>query len=98
MAKFHLSNRAVDDLSEIWLYTFYEWSEIQSDKYYDLLLTNCQEIANNPALGKPYPEISNTLFGFKSGEHIILLTEIDSGKIEIARILHGRMDLKKKFY
>jgi toxin ParE1/3/4 len=98
MAKFHLSNRAVDDLSEIWLYTFYEWSEMQADKYYDLLLNSCQEIANNPALGKRYSEIGNTLLGFKSGEHIILYTEIDFGEIDIVRILHGRMDLKRKFY
>lgn len=28
---------AIDDLSEIWEYTFYNWSETQADKYYEML-------------------------------------------------------------
>ena len=33
MAKYHLTNKAVDDLSEIWDYTYEVWSENQADKY-----------------------------------------------------------------
>lgn len=97
MAKFHLSNRAVDDLSDIWLYTYSEWSEGQADKYYSSLLSSCQEIADNQNLGKVYPEISNVLFGYKSGEHIIFYILIDFDEIEIVRILHGKMNLKRNF-
>ena len=38
MAKYILTNRAVDDLSEIWTYTYDVWSEKQADKYYNMLL------------------------------------------------------------
>jgi toxin ParE1/3/4 len=28
--------KAIDDLSEIWDYTFHNWSETQADKYYEM--------------------------------------------------------------
>lgn len=33
MAKLEYSNKAVLDLSRIWVYTFNEWSETKADKY-----------------------------------------------------------------
>ena len=50
MAKYHLTNLAVNDLAEIWDYTYDEWSEKQANKYYKLLLESCQELANYPKL------------------------------------------------
>ena len=52
MAKYHLTNKAVDDLSDIWNYTFDKWSEIQADKYYKTLLDFCKELADHPGSGK----------------------------------------------
>ena len=98
MAKYHILNRAVDDLADIWNYTYDEWSEKQADKYYELLLEGCNELANNPSLGKLYSEISNSLMGYKWGEHIIFYIAIARDEIEIVRVLHGRMDIKEKFY
>ena len=45
MAEYHLSNKAVEDLNGIWDYTFDNWSEEQADKYYNMLLGFCQDIA-----------------------------------------------------
>nr|MBR2109993.1 type II toxin-antitoxin system RelE/ParE family toxin [Alistipes sp.] len=33
MAKYHLTNKAVEDLSNIWEYTVDTWSERQADDY-----------------------------------------------------------------
>ena len=96
MAKFNLTHRAVEDLSRIWNYTFEKWSEDQADKYYFVLLENCQNIADNPGLGKNYKAISTELFGFKVNRHIIFYRKIDEKSIEITRILHERMDLKNR--
>lgn len=52
MATYKLTNRAVEDLANIWEYTLNKWSEQQADKYYRLILTNCQNIADNPTIGK----------------------------------------------
>jgi len=46
MVKFKLTNKAVVDLTLIWNYTCDEWSESQADKYYQIPLDNCEEIAN----------------------------------------------------
>lgn len=96
MAEYKLTNKAVEDLSKIWDYTFEVWSEKQADKYYDELILDCVEIAGNPSLGKNYEGISNQLLGFKSNRHIIFYRTLSESYIEITRILHERMDLKKR--
>jgi toxin ParE1/3/4 len=97
MAKYHLTNKTVEDLTEIWNYTYEEWSENQADKYYLLLLDSCQEIAENPNLGKKYDIVIADLLGYKSNQHIIFHHIISNHQVEIIRILHVRMDLKNKF-
>ncbi len=96
MPKYHLTNRAVEDLTEIWNYTFEEWSERQANKYYMYLLESCQEVANNPNFGKQYAMVTEGLLGFKSNHHIIFFRVISSKDIEVLRILHERMDLKSR--
>jgi len=65
MARYKLTNKAVEDLTHIWNYTFDKWSENQADKYYLVLLENCNEVAFNPELGKKYSVIAENLLGFK---------------------------------
>jgi toxin ParE1/3/4 len=96
MAKFSFSNRALDDLIEIWDYTVEQWSENQAQTYYNLIMASCMDLANNPQLGRSYNIISQNLLGYKCGEHIIFYQEIVKNEIEIARVLHGMMDLKNK--
>ncbi len=96
MAKYHLTKKAVDDLSEIWNYTIETWSEIQAEKYYDLLQASCDDLANNPELGKNYDVVTKGIWGLKSGENIIFYAIISKNEIEVQRILHGMMDLKSK--
>ena len=94
MAKFYLSNKAVDDLNDIWDYTVKIWSEKQAENYYLLLMNSCQELANKPNLGKSYDALEKNVFGFKTGEHLIFYQIVSLDKIEVVRILHGMMDIK----
>ena len=71
MAKFELTKRAVEDLTDIWNYTCENWSEHQADIYYQLLIESLKEIADNPHIGKDYSEIAKSLRGFKVGRHIV---------------------------
>lgn len=96
MAKYELTNKAVEDLTGIWEYTIEKWSEQQADRYYNLLLDSFQDIANNPDLGKNYEGITNDLFGLKTSRHIIFYRKRINLSIEITRILHGQMDLKNR--
>jgi toxin ParE1/3/4 len=96
MGKYELTNKAVEDLSEIWEYTVEEWSETQANRYYNFVLESYQEIANHPQFGKQYEEIEKDLLGFKSNHHIIFFKVVSPKEIVVVRILHERMDLKSK--
>ncbi|WP_336094183.1 type II toxin-antitoxin system RelE/ParE family toxin [Leeuwenhoekiella sp. CH_XMU1409-2] len=73
MVSYELTNKAVADLNGIWEYTCENWSENQADSYYDMLLDLCQDIANNPELGKNYDGVKSELYGLKANLHIIFL-------------------------
>lgn len=96
MANYYLTNKAVEDLTNIWNYTFEKWPEKQADKYYEMLINNCQEITVNPELGKNYDGIAATLYGIRTNRHIIFYRKISENEVEITRILHESMDLKKQ--
>ena len=97
MAKFHLSNEAVEDLDSIWLYTLETWSEDQADIYYHELVKSCQKIANRPTyLDKEYHEIMPGLYGHHIYKHLIFYILVEDG-VEIVRILHERMDFARHF-
>ena len=96
MAKYKFTNKAVYDLTQIWNYTLIKWSENQADKYYNMLLKNCREVASNPDLGKFYSGVTENLLGFKSGRHIIFYRKIEYNEVEITRILHEQMDIENR--
>ncbi len=96
MDKIRFTNKSVDDLTRIWNYTYSEWSESQADKYYNMLIDSCEELANNPTSGRSYPQITKALFGFHAGRHIIFYRLTEDNFVEITRILHERMDLKNR--
>ena len=96
MAKVILRQEAINDLNDIWDYTFQKWSESQADKYYATIRVACNGIGENPTIGKEYDGISRNLLGIKSEKHIIFYQIISNKEIEIIRILHERMDLENR--
>ena len=76
MAKFIFTNKAVEDLTKIWDYTYEVWSENQADKYYEGILENCQDLAENQNAGKNYNDISSEIFGYKFGHFFFSLLKI----------------------
>lgn len=96
MAKVILRQEAINDLNDIWDYSYETWSENQADKYYATIKLACNEVGGNPDIGKKYNGISRNLLGLKSGKHIIFYQLLTEKEIEVIRILHERMDLKNK--
>jgi toxin ParE1/3/4 len=96
MANVKFTNHAIKDLSDIWNYTVDTWSESQADKYYKLIINACSEIAKKPQIGKDYPDIYPDLKGKIASKYIIFYRLMEDQSIEITRILHDRMDLKRK--
>ena len=97
MAKYHLTNKAVEDLTNIWEYTVDTWSERQADDYYNMLIASFQKITENPRLfGLKYEEIAEGLRGYRANKHIIFYRILADKDILVIRILHQRMDLKHR--
>jgi toxin ParE1/3/4 len=94
MGNYFLTKKALEDLTDIWNYTFDEWSEVQADKYYFELLEACNQLSDNQNWGRKYDEISSEIFGFNKGRHIIFYKKKNKTQIEIIRFLHVSMDLK----
>ena len=96
MAKIKFTNKARIDLEEIWEYTYETWSEKQADRYYNDLINKCRELKNIFEQGRDYSILFPHLKGYKVNKHIIFYRLLDKGEsIEIERILHETMDLKK---
>ena len=96
MGKYKISQKAIEDLSAIWEYTYFEWSESQADKYYWMLIETCNEISDNPEIGKDYSIIAKNLFGIRSGRHIVFYRKKKNSVVENIRVLHEQMDLKTR--
>ena len=96
MANYKLTKKATEDLRKIWNYTVDTWFENQADLYYRMLLDSCQKIADGKVKGKTYVGIYSGLLGIKSGKHIIFYRQMTKDRVEIARILHERMDLGRR--
>ncbi|MFC0344464.1 type II toxin-antitoxin system RelE/ParE family toxin [Epilithonimonas hispanica] len=96
MAKYLFTNKAVNDLSNIYEYTYHFWSENQADKYYEELISFCEMLSENPNIGKNYKEIASDIFGFLANRHIIFYRILNVNEIEITRIISANMDLKSR--
>ncbi len=93
--KFRISQEALLDLNDIWEYTFHKWSKEQADRYYDLIFEEIDFISRNSHLGISYEHIRENYRASKVKSHLIFY-RVHNNSIEIIRILHQRMDLKKK--
>lgn len=93
--KIVILEEAINDLEEIWLYTFETWSLEQADRYHDLIYKEIKFIATRPDYGKNQNHIRA---GYRSSQvkaHIIFYKYSDS-EVEIVRILHEKMDIPKR--
>ena len=96
MPKVRYSNKAVEDLSSIWDYTFTQWSENQADEYYSMLISSCNRLLYPSVISnRSYEEISEGLLGVKAGHHLIFYNRLDNDDVMVIRILHEKMDIKQ---
>lgn len=94
MGKFHLTNRAVADLSDIADFTIQSFG-IEQARFYRDGLNNCFEIlAENPQLGRSAAELAPNLKRFEYQSHVVFYVPKNTG-ILIVRILHQRMDFMR---
>ncbi|MCX5880414.1 MAG: type II toxin-antitoxin system RelE/ParE family toxin [Deltaproteobacteria bacterium] len=94
MPSFTLTKRALVDLVEIGSYTQKHWGREQRNNFLTMLDGFFQKLAADPLMEKDCSEIRQGYRKMNAGSHVIFYRQKRSGKIEIVRILHGRMDIE----
>jgi toxin ParE1/3/4 len=82
---------AEQDLSDIWLYAFEKWGDVQADRYLRELGAAMNDLCKTPGLAKPRNEILQGLFSKLVNRHVIFC-RIESDSLIVWRVLHERMD------
>ena len=94
--KYRISKQAIKDLNDIWIYTFNKWSKEQADRYYDLIIGEIEFVANNYLIGKSVEQTRKNYRVTKIKSHLIFYRKAENEIVEVVRILHQRMDIKKR--
>ena len=94
--KYRISEQAIKDLNAIWIYTLNKWSKEQADRYYDLIIGEIEFISDNFLTGKSAEQTRKNYRVTKIKSHLIFYRKIENDIVEIVRILHQRMYIKKR--
>tara|TARA_R110000772_G_scaffold103344_2_gene204320 strand:+ start:859 stop:1161 length:303 start_codon:yes stop_codon:yes gene_type:complete len=94
--KYRISEQAINDLNDIWVYTFHKWSKVQADRYYNLIIGEIEFIADNFLIGKSVEQTRKNYRVTKIKSHLIFYRKVENEVVEIVRILHQRMDIKNR--
>ena len=93
---YKLSKEAQNDLEQIWLYTFENWSIDQADRYLNLLIDEMEYLCLKPNSGFNFDHIRTGYWRTKVKSHFIFYRINQSTELEIIRILHERMDVENQ--
>ncbi|MCD4724732.1 MAG: type II toxin-antitoxin system RelE/ParE family toxin [Bacteroidales bacterium] len=93
-ASYRISEKAIEDIETIWVFTLQKWSIEQADRYYNLIIDEIEFISKNFMTGKSMEHIKK---GYRSSvvkSHLIFYRKSENNQIEIIRILHQSMDIE----
>ena len=93
---YKISHKAYEDIENIWLYTFENWSLEQADRYINLLFDEIEYLADNPNSGKDFNHVRKNYRCSKVKSHLIFYRLDKQSYIEVIRILHQRMDIENR--
>ena len=93
---FIISEKATEDLEQIWLYTYFHWSVNQADKYYGFLIKQIQFIARNQTVGHKIDDVKEGYRCYSADSHIIFYTISENDTVRIIRILGQNQDLPNR--
>ena len=96
MKKYIISEKAIHDLENIWLYTFENWSPEQADRYYNLLIEEIKYLAEDFERGREVNAVNSGYWMSKVKSHLIFYKVTVDSTITVIRILHERMDIENR--
>jgi toxin ParE1/3/4 len=96
MSTYIISEKAVFDINNIWIYTAENWSIEQADRYYNLILDEIEYIAKNFENARDFSRVRSGYRYSKVKSHLVFFRLTKAKEIEIVRILHERMDIENR--
>jgi toxin ParE1/3/4 len=95
--KLVISKEALNDLEQIWYYTYQSWSLQQADKYLNLIMDEMEYLAQNPQSGKNISHLRVAYFRVKVRSYYIFYRiNAASNEVEIIRILHQQKAIDER--
>ena len=82
MAEYILSEKALEDINNIWIYTAENWSVEQADRYYNLIIDEIEYIVNNLEMARDFDKIRKSYSYSKVKSHLIFLKKAKQMKLK----------------
>lgn len=92
--KLDLTDAALSDLREIREYTLQNWGERQEDEYLKAMWRRFTEILNDPSRFRLRDDLFSGCRIAAQEKHIILF-RVEGDVLQVIRVLHGAMDIKR---
>lgn len=96
MAEYIISEKALEDLNNIWIYTAENWSIEQANRYYNLIVDEIEYVSENFEITKDFETVRKDYRYSKVKSHLVFYKKPENTEMEVVRILHERMDIKKR--
>ena len=95
-SKYRISEKAIEDIENIWFFTYKKWSLKQADRYHRLIINEIEFIVDNYNLSKDVGYIRTGYRMSKVKSHLVFYKMSGDDIIEIIRILHQNMDIENR--
>ncbi|GIZ08035.1 type II toxin-antitoxin system RelE/ParE family toxin [Flavobacterium sp. UMI-01] len=96
MSEYIISEKALEDINNIWIYTAENWSVEQADRYYNLIIDEIEYIVNDLDMACDLGKILKSYKYSKVKSHLIFFKKDKTNEIEVVRVLHERMDIESR--
>jgi toxin ParE1/3/4 len=96
MSEYIISEKALEDINNIWIYTAENWSVKQADRYYNLIIDEIEYIVRNLDMARDFGKIRKSYRYSKVKSHLIFFKKDKTNEIEVVRVLHERMDIENR--
>ena len=96
MAEYIISEKALEDLNTIWIYTAENGSIEQANRYYNLIVDEIEYVSENFGNAKDFEDVRKNYKYSKVKSHLVFYKKTLNTEMEVVRILHEKMDIKNR--
>lgn len=96
MPQYIISEKALEDINNIWIYTAEHWSVEQADRYYNLIIDEIEYVAQKFEMARDLGTVRKLYRYSKIKSHLIFFRMDKNKEIEVVRVLHEKMDVENR--